>query len=122
MYRASGMAWRKPPPELVARFDAALPDDPACERRQMFGCPAAFVRGNMFAGLHQESVFVRLGGADRAALLDAGGQPFEPMPGRVMREYLVAPAAVRDEARALRRWLGRAFVHAAALPPKQRRR
>lgn len=116
------MAWRTPPAELVARFDAALPDDPSCERRQMFGCPAAFACGNMFAGVHQEDVFLRLDGDDRGALLDAGGRPFEPTPGRVMREYVLAPAALPADADALRRWLARAFAYAAALPPKRRRR
>jgi TfoX/Sxy family transcriptional regulator of competence genes len=114
------MPWRKSPPELIARFAAALPDDATCERRTMFGYPAAFVNGKMFTGLHQESMIVRLDVATRAALLRLGGQPFEPMPGRVMCEYLAVPEAVLGEARSLRRWVGRAFAYAAALPPKTR--
>lgn len=112
------MPWRKSPPELIARFAAALPDDATCERRTMFGYPAAFVNGNMFAGLHQESMIVRLDVATRATFLRLGGQPFEPVPGRVMREYLAVPAAVLGEARSLRRWVGKAFAYAASLPPK----
>jgi TfoX/Sxy family transcriptional regulator of competence genes len=106
----------------MARFDAALPDDPACARRQMFGCPAAFVNGNMFACLHQENVIVRLDADARAALQRAGGQAFEPLPGRIMREYLALPAAMLGDPRRLRRWLGRAFAHAGSLPPKHRGR
>jgi TfoX/Sxy family transcriptional regulator of competence genes len=112
------MTWRKPPADLVARFDAALPDDPACERRQMFGCPAAFVNRNMFAALHQSDVIVRLAADARAALQRGGGRPFEPRPGRVMREYLTLPAAAVADARTLRRWLATAFAYAGALPPK----
>jgi TfoX/Sxy family transcriptional regulator of competence genes len=114
------MAWRKSSPELIARFAAALPDDPACERRTMFGYPAAFVNGNMFTSLHQERMIVRLDADDRAALQRAGGQPFAPTPGRVMREYLALPDQVLADARRLRRWVGKAFAFAGSLPPKHR--
>jgi hypothetical protein len=60
------MAWKKPSAELVAAFDAVLPGAPA-ERRLMFGFPAAFVNGNMFMGLFEESFILRLDG-DRKAL------------------------------------------------------
>jgi TfoX/Sxy family transcriptional regulator of competence genes len=86
----------------------------------MFGCPAAFVNGNMFSCLHQENVIVRLDADARAALQRAGGQAFEPLPGRVMREYLALPAAVQADPRRLRRWLGQAFAYAGSLPPKRR--
>jgi TfoX/Sxy family transcriptional regulator of competence genes len=112
------MQWRKSPPELIARFAASLPDDAACERRTMFGYPAAFVNGNMFTGLHQESMIVRLDAETRTAFQRLGGQPFEPMPGRVMREYLAVPDALLGETRSLRRWVGKAFAYAASLPPK----
>jgi TfoX/Sxy family transcriptional regulator of competence genes len=114
------MQWRKSPPELIARFAAALPDDAACERRTMFGYPAAFANGNMFTGLHQESMVLRLGADGRAALQRLGGQAFEPMPGRVMREYLAVPDVVLGDTRSLRRWVRKAFAYAASLPPKHR--
>ena len=53
------MAWRKSSPELIAAFDAALPDDRRVQRRKMFGYPCAFTGGNMFTGLHQENLIVR---------------------------------------------------------------
>ena len=65
------MAWRKSPPALIAAFDAALPDDPHVERRKMFGYPAAFAHGHLSTGLHQETLMVRLGEAQRAKLLAA---------------------------------------------------
>jgi TfoX/Sxy family transcriptional regulator of competence genes len=115
------MAWRKSPPQLIERFAAALPDDPACDRRTMFGYQAAFVNGNMFTSLHQESMVVRLDADGRAALQRLGGQAFEPMPGRVMREYIAVPETLLGDARGLRRWVGKAFAYAASLPPKARR-
>jgi len=114
--------WRKSTPELVAIFDAALPDDPRVERRQMFGYPCAFASGQLFAGLHQDGLMVRLGEVDRAKLLAiAGAHPFEPMQGRPMREYVVVPPALYGARSALRRWIGCALEYAASLPPKPRR-
>jgi TfoX/Sxy family transcriptional regulator of competence genes len=53
----------------------------------MFGYPAVFVNGNLFAGLHQENFILRLSEAHRTALCSQhGAQLFEPMPGRRMRE------------------------------------
>ena len=43
------MAWRPAPPSLIALFDAVLPADSSIERRRMFGYPAAFVGGRLFA-------------------------------------------------------------------------
>jgi hypothetical protein len=58
--KRSASVWRKSPDDLIALFHAALPDDPRIERRKMFGYPCAFVGGNLFTGLHQENVIVRL--------------------------------------------------------------
>lgn len=56
---------RKSSPALIERFDRSLPRDDAVQRRRMFGYPAGFVNGNMFAGLFEESVVVRVpGGTD----------------------------------------------------------
>jgi TfoX/Sxy family transcriptional regulator of competence genes len=112
------MAWRKSPPALIAAFDAALPADPHVERRKMFGYPAAFAHGHLFTGLHQESLMVRLGEAQRTALRKSGGRPFEPMPGRTMREYVVVPEAIVADRRALATWLKRGLAYVGSLPPK----
>jgi TfoX/Sxy family transcriptional regulator of competence genes len=115
-------AWRKSPADLIALFYAALPDDPRVERRKMFGYPCAFVAGNLFAGLHQESVIVRLAENDRAAAIaDQGACMFEPMPGRPMREYIVLPDAALKGRGKLTAWLQRALDYAASLPAKEKR-
>lgn len=111
------MAWRKSPPALIAAFDAALPTDARVERRKMFGYPAAFVNGNLFCGLHQEDVIVRLSEPQRKALEKAGGRKWSPTPGRVMREYMLLPDGASGDARRLSNWLGKSFAFAAALPP-----
>ena len=44
----------KSPPELVAAFAAAVPQAPGVVQKPMFGCPCAFVNGNMFTGLFEQ--------------------------------------------------------------------
>jgi TfoX/Sxy family transcriptional regulator of competence genes len=83
----------------------------------MFGYPCAFVNGNMFGGLHEERLFVRLDEAGRRRLLrEPGATPFEPMPGRRMTEYVVVPHPLTN--RNLPKWLRAALRYAAGLPPK----
>jgi hypothetical protein len=114
--------WRKSPDDLIALFYAALPDDPRVERRKMFGYPCAFVGGNLFAGLHQENVIVRLAENDRlAAIGKQGARLFEPMSGRQMREYIVLPEAALAKREGLAAWLQRGLDYGASLPPKAKK-
>lgn len=113
------MAWTKSPQTLVDLFAESLPDDPAVQQRKMFGYPAAFVNGNMFAGLFQDSVFARLPPEVRQPLeRDLGARPFEPMAGRPMRDYLALPDDVVADEGEVARLLQAAFLFTAGLPPK----
>ena len=111
-------AWRKPSPELVDRFHEATEGIPDLEPRKMFGFPAVFVNGNLAAGLHQESVMVRLPDAERGERIAEGWSSFEPMPGRPMREYVALPPTVAADVDATRHWIERAAAHVRTLPPK----
>jgi TfoX/Sxy family transcriptional regulator of competence genes len=112
-------SWRPVPPENAAIFGQLMQRFPEAEPRRMFGCPCAFVHGNMFTGLHQENMIFRLSPEDRAAFLTLpGATPFVPVQGRPMREYVVAPPemlALPDE---LERWMSQALSFAKRLPPK----
>jgi TfoX/Sxy family transcriptional regulator of competence genes len=116
------MGWATPPTPLAARFDRLLPVDPRVERRLMFGCPCAFAAGRMCAGLFRDQLFLRLPEPTRIKVLALpGAGPFEPRPGRVMREYVCVPA----DHRRVREWLAAAVEYAASLParaPRRRRR
>jgi TfoX/Sxy family transcriptional regulator of competence genes len=119
---STGGKWRKSPTKLVELFSSVLPDEPNVEKRQMFGYPCAFVNGNMFTGLHQEALIVRLGENGRKQLIEeAGAKQFEPMPGRPMREYVALPEAVLDDREKLTEIIVSAKEFAAALPPKVRK-
>jgi TfoX/Sxy family transcriptional regulator of competence genes len=110
--------WTKAPESLVADFTKAAEAVPGANVRKMFGYPAAFLAGNMFAGIFQNSVIVRLPPETREGLVEEGGRPFEPMPGRVMKEYVVLPENMVRSARLLHDWLGEAASYARSLPPK----
>ena len=117
------MKWRKPREDLVALLDEVIPQgEAAVEFKPMFGGPCYWSGGNMFAAVHQESIIVRLGEQDRAALLAVpGAHLFEPMEGRPMREYVVFPDVLTADKGALRGWLGKGLAYAASLPPKQKK-
>ena len=108
------MGWKRSPPELIAAFDDALPGPPV-ERRLMFGYPAGFVNGNMFCGLFQDRVVLKL---DEKARDELKGEPFEPMPGRPMKAFAVAPQTVVEDPAELRDWMERALSFVSKLPPK----
>ncbi len=114
------MQWEKPSEELIVILEKAIaPYD--CQRRKMFGCPAYFINGHMFTGVHQHSLFVRLPEEGRRELARANGQDvtFEPVPGRAMKDYAVLPESVHGDPARLARWLDRSYAHVRGLPPKE---
>jgi TfoX/Sxy family transcriptional regulator of competence genes len=107
------------PQEWIDAFNAALPSN--VERRKMFGYPAAFVNGNMAAGLHGDDLVLKLDEKNRDALMKAGGKPFVVM-GRTMKEFVVARQEMRDEPAELKKWISRSIAFAASLPPKAKKK
>ncbi|HEV2439333.1 MAG TPA: TfoX/Sxy family protein [bacterium] len=117
------MQWRKSPEALVRIFDTLVPDDPRVQRRQMFGYPAAFAAGHLFMSLFEDSLVLRLPDDDRDAFLRMkGASHFEPMPGRPMREYVVAPPAMMARPKSLAPWIRRSLDYARSVPPKSAKR
>lgn len=99
---------------------ASLIEGLACEPRSMFGYPCAFVNGQTFAGVFGNTIVVRLDEKQRAALLEEdGAQIFEPMSGRIMKEYVqLLDSALEDEA-AMGARVKEALAYAKTLPAKQ---
>jgi len=117
------MKWRKPQENLIELLHDVIPEGQApIEFKPMFGGPCYWTGGNMFAAVHQESLFVRLGEKDRAELLtQPGAHLFEPMEGRPMKEYVVFPDEMLADRDALRGWMARGLAYAASLPPKEKK-
>ena len=96
---------------------------PGIAPRKMFGCPCAFINGQRFAGLFEDTLFVRLAEADRAALLQQpGARLFDPMQGRPMKEYVVVPSALHASEAELAEWLKKAAGYVQTLPPNQKKK
>jgi TfoX/Sxy family transcriptional regulator of competence genes len=114
---------RESPAALVRAFEAGTKTCRGAEPRKMFGYPAVFVNGNMFAGLVRDFMVLRLKDADRTAFLELpGAKPFIAMKGRVMRQWAVVPPAMLENASALKTWLRKAHAFGRSLPPKRRAR
>ena len=114
------MKWKKAPAELVdflARRTATLNSD----FRKMFGYPAYFVNGNMFAGIFGDKLFIRLPEFDIKKLteMNLGVKPFEPVPGRLMKGYVVIPQSFYSNEKLFDEWLNKSFKYASSLPPKK---
>jgi TfoX/Sxy family transcriptional regulator of competence genes len=105
----------KPTEDDRARFASLVPDSPFVEVKPMFGNVAAFVNGNMFMGLFGSALGIKLGDADRQALVAAGGGPFGPA-GRPMGGYVTLPTSLAQAETVA--WIDRALAHVASLPPK----
>ncbi len=114
------MDWEKPSTELGRILDEAAAPFAVIERRKMFGCPAFFINGNMFAGVYGQQLFLRLPSETRAMLeTDWEAKPFEPIPGRPMTEYVTMPEAIWSDSAALEEWMRRSVEFVASMPPKQ---
>lgn len=114
------MDWEKPSPELIRVLEEASEPFALIDRRKMFGCPAYYINGNMFAGVYGQQLFLRLPEEARTELtehLDA--KPFEPMAGRPMKEYVTMPESVWNDPAVLDDWMRRSVEFAASMPPKQ---
>ena len=116
------MAWKKSPEELVALFLELTRELEGIEPRKMFGYPCCFVNGNMFTGLHQENWVVRLDEETREKLLKKGWKQFEPMKGRVMKQYLSLPEATLKKKAEIKKMLLKSLEYAGSLPPKKKKR
>ncbi|MDQ6613762.1 MAG: TfoX/Sxy family protein [Actinomycetota bacterium] len=113
------MPFQKSPPDLVARFDVLACLVPGGSRKLMFGFPSVVLGGHMFMGLFEDHLILRLGDDDRAALLGMGGEVFEPMAGRPMKDYVVVPEALVGDTDAMGEWVERSVAYAQSLPPKK---
>ena len=108
----------KPNATTMAWFERAVPKDARARKGAMFGQPCAFVDGNMFFGTFAQSVVARVGEARAAALAGGPRRIFEPMGGRLWKEYIhmdtgaVSDADLATYAKDALEWT------AANVPPK----
>ncbi len=123
MRLGENLKWKKSSPELVETFERLVPKNVAVENRKMFGYPCAFIGGNMFMGLFQESLFLRLSEEDRIEFLKLDQAiRFEPMPGRPMKEYVVVPPRILEDSEQISKWVRKSLSYVSSLPPKVKKK
>ena len=116
------MEWKKVPKQNEETLDRLLEGVEGAERRKMFGCPVYFLNGQMLAGAHQDAIFLRLSEPDQDEILKHPDvMNFTPMPGRMMREYVVIPPSIYRSEGEFNKWLERARAYVASLPPKKKK-
>jgi TfoX/Sxy family transcriptional regulator of competence genes len=109
--------------ELEVFFRSVVPEDPAVSVRPMFGNLAAFVNGNLFAGLFGDALFVRLSQKGRDDLLHVeGAKVFAPMAGRPMKEYVCVPDGWLGKRVMVGPWISRSLESTKELPAKAKKR
>jgi TfoX/Sxy family transcriptional regulator of competence genes len=114
--------WKPAPREAVAAFEASTSGLSGVEPRKMFGYSCVFAKGNMFAGLHEAGMVLRLPDEQRAEFLRLrGAKQFEPMPGRVMREYVVVLRVLLNAQTQLRVWVEKSLAYVSSLPTKPKK-
>jgi TfoX/Sxy family transcriptional regulator of competence genes len=115
--------FEKAPPELV-EFLTSKMKDVKSDYRKMFGYPAYFINGNMFAGLFGDKLFLKLSESDIAEIKKAckGLSDLEPMPGRPMKGYVAIPKSVYSDDASFADWLSKSIKFGSSLPRKQKKK
>lgn len=108
----------KPSDQAKAAFTKLVPGGPTIALRPMFGNIAAFVNGNMFAGLFGEDLFVRLPDDQSAKVRKQGGRDFAPMAGRPMKGYVTVPSTWLTKPEPVKAWVATALELTGRMPPK----
>jgi len=114
------MEWKKASIEIVDLYERVIKNY-ICEKRQMFGFPVSFINNNMFAGVFEDGIFMRLNPADKEAILKEFDEtsPFTPM-GRTMKEYVFGPGSLFEIPDFCDKWLGKSYAFVSSLPPKEK--
>lgn len=111
--------WKPSPQKLIETFETAVRLIPGVTQRKMFGYPAAFVNGYLFAGLFENRLILKLPAASRSELLKLpGAARFEPVPGRTMGEFVMVPPSFIDKPAWLKPWLATAYTYVNSFAPK----
>jgi len=74
--------WKPAPREAVVAFETVTSNLPGAEPRKMFGYSCVFVKGNMFAGLHEARMVLRLTDEQHIEFLRLNGAKPKKASGR----------------------------------------
>jgi TfoX/Sxy family transcriptional regulator of competence genes len=114
------MKWEKMSQEAAQRLEAIVKPF-ECKKKPMFGHEVYWVNGNMFTGVFESSIWMRLSSADQAEFLKTfkDAKQFEPMAGRPMKDYVVVPESVLENTDLVNMWMKRSYDFTASMPEKK---
>ncbi|MBI1815478.1 MAG: TfoX/Sxy family protein [Deltaproteobacteria bacterium] len=114
--------WKPAPKAAADAFASVITNLTGAEPRKMFGYACIFANGYLCVGLHEAGMIMRLADDDRIQFVERfQAQGFEPMPGRVMREYVVVPPPLLSDPKVLRNWAKKSVAYVCSLTPKATR-
>jgi len=113
--------WKRSPPELIELF-AELNGPFECERKKMFGYPVCYVNGNMFCGLYEDRIILRLSSKEKEKALSDKELfgPFESM-GKIMKQYVTIIDPLSKDKKFIASWLNKSFEYTRSLPPRRKK-
>ena len=116
------MKWIKAPEELKAQIETLM-QPVECEKKPMFGYPAYFINKNMFVGLFQDKLFLRLSPEQVSSLKRSIPtlSHLEPMPGRPMKDYYVIPEKLHKDRARMPKVVQEAAIFCRSLPEKAKK-
>jgi len=94
-----------------------------CEKRKMFGQYAFFLNGNMFAGVFQSKIFLRLSQESKIETMEKHSDVshFEPRKGQIMKEYIAIPPQLLENEDIFSHLLDSSIAYVRGLPPKKKK-
>jgi TfoX/Sxy family transcriptional regulator of competence genes len=111
--------WQKPSEQTIAIYQDIVSHLDGVEKRTMFGCPCAFVNGNMFFGVYQDQLFLRMGDEQREQVNQIIPiKCFSPM-GKVMKAYISIPGEIINDPEKLLTLVKNGLSIASELPIKK---
>ena len=114
------LKWEKMSPKVAEQL-ASLVKGFDCQKKPMFGHEVYWINGNMFAGVFEDDIWIRLSRDDQGDYFEKydDGKLFEPMAGRAMKDYVVLPESVVANTEAANEWIEKAYKFTAMLPEKK---
>jgi TfoX/Sxy family transcriptional regulator of competence genes len=114
------LKWEKPSEELMEFLTAKL-ENVKCEKRKMFGQFAFFLNGNMFTGVFQSKIFLRLSPESKKETMEHHPKisQFEPRKGQIMKEYITFIPEIVEDGDFFTQLLDSSIKYTSSLSPKK---
>ena len=114
------MAWKKPSEELSIFLEESIKSFDV-KKKKMFGCPVFFSNDNMLTGVFENDIFIRLSEKDRKKIISENDEviQFEPLKGRVMKEYVILPDHLYNDPETFQELLNLSYKYVSSLPSKK---